>query len=78
MKEATCGKCSALIGWDDTPNPICLSCEREEDRAAIRAMADVLVLFLHPFGDEEPPCSACRVAKDHAAAIARAQGTSHE
>ena len=67
MKEATCGKCSAMIGWDDTPNPICIGCEREEDRAAINEVREFISY-------------AAWVAwnKKHAAAITRAQGTSHE
>jgi len=44
--------------------------EREEDRQAIRDMAAVLVLFLHPV---EPDCAACRVAVTHKATIARAE-----
>ena len=51
-----------------------LTKDRDEAHAAIRDMNDVLVLFLHPFGDEEPPCAACRVAKKHAAVIRRAMG----
>jgi len=56
-----------MIGWDDTPNPICIGCEREEDRAAINEVREFISY-------------AAWVAwnKKHAAAITRAQGTSHE
>lgn len=27
LTEQKCQKCGDLIMWDDTPNPICLSCE---------------------------------------------------
>ena len=38
--------------------------------AALRDIADVLVLFRHP-GDDD--CAACRVAKKHAAVLAQAK-----